>query len=388
MSAPSLPGAPAQGVDWAALRSYIAEKERFETENGRPAPLSEAEVEAIAVLLRPVPRLDPDLGSENWLGLLNHFQQVRNQKITFTDAPREHPRLGKAPELRWACTALFTSTGDVFPRPGYGLDAAAAAAGAALPDFPRKQDAKQYAAMAACKWLIDNGQMLPSGELPKLPKAFAPAASASAAAFASPSACVLPAKRSPPSSPPVVADGFSTAAAKKRQDSQPARVSCPSPPRPPNDNDAVTDAPLVAARRPSPAKEPASASTSASSSAAASGASTPSAGAPIAKPAPATSDPEGLSTTQRVRELCGRLKYPVPHYRLTEDTTVPGGDFWNGRADFNHDPRVPEGLGVVNKVLTKKAAKDRMAEDILTWLLHKQEERNKVAKTLLGGSAP
>ncbi|KAK2050426.1 hypothetical protein LZ31DRAFT_548269 [Colletotrichum somersetense] len=352
MSAPSLPGAPAQGVDWAALKSYIAEKERFETENGRPAPLSETEVEAIAVLLHPVPRLGLDLGSENWLGLLNHFQQVRNQKIAFTDAPREHPRLGKTPELRWACTALFTSTGDVFPRPGYGLDAAAA--GATLPDFPRKQDAKQYAAMAACKWLIDNGQMLPSGELPKLPKAFAPAASAAAAAFASPSASVLPAKRSPPSSPPVVADGFSTAAAKKRQDSQPARVS----------------------------------STSASSSAAASGASTPSAGAPIAEPAPATSDPSELSTTQRVRELCGRLKYPVPHYKLTEDPTVPGGDFWNGRADFSNDLRVPEGLGVVNKVLTKKAAKDRMAEDILAWLLHSQEERSKLAKTLIGGSAP
>ncbi|KAK1991503.1 hypothetical protein LX36DRAFT_346061 [Colletotrichum falcatum] len=381
MSAPSLTGgAPAQGVDWAALKSYIAEKERFEAETGRPAPLSETEVEAIAILLRPAPRLDPDLGSENWLGLLNHFQQVRNQKITFADAPREHPRLGKAPELRWACTATFTSTGDVFPRPGYGLDAAAAAAtSATVPDFQRKQDAKQYAARAACKWLIDNGQMLPSGELPKLPKAFAPAASAAAPAFALPSTSVLPAKRSPSRSPPAEADGPSTAAARKRQGNH-------SLPRSPDSNDGEAGASGGAPKRPSPANEPASTSTSASSSAATSTASTPLAGAPVARSPPATSDPSELSATQRVRELCGRLKYPVPHYRLTEDTTVPGGDFWNGRADFSNDLRVPEGLGAVNKVLTKKAAKDRMAENVLAWLLHEQEKRNTKAKAFLGGS--
>ncbi|EFQ28448.1 hypothetical protein CGRA01v4_07393 [Colletotrichum graminicola] len=379
MSAPSLTGAPAQGVDWAALKSYIAEKERFEAENGRPAPLSEMEAEAIAVLLRPAPRLDPDLGSENWLGLLNHFQQVRSQKITFKDAPREHPRLGKAPELRWACTAAFTSTGDVFPRPGYGVDTAA---GATVPDFPRKQDAKQYAAMTACKWLIDNGHMLPSGDLPKLPKAFAPVP-LPAGASASPSVSVLPAKRSPPSSPPVGVDGSSTAAARKRQDNQPARAS------PRDSNDGETGAPDVA-RRPSPAKElaSASASTSASSSTTTSSASTPSAGVPIAIPLPATSNSSELSATQRVRELCSRLKYPVPHYRLTQDTTVPGGDFWNGCADFSNDLRVPEDLGTVNKVLTKRAAKDRMSEHILAWLLHEQEERNRKAKRLLGGNGP
>ncbi|KAK1980473.1 hypothetical protein LZ30DRAFT_594686 [Colletotrichum cereale] len=372
MSAPSLTGAPAQGVDWAALKSYIAEKERFEAENGRPAPLSEAEAEAIAVLLRPPLRLDSDLGNENWLGLLNHFQQVRSQKVTFADAPREHPRLGKAPELRWACTATFASTGDVFPRPGYGVDATG---GATVPDFPRKQDAKQYAAKAACEWLIDNGQMLPSGDLPKLPKAFAPAASA-AAAFALPSASVLPAKRSPPRSPPVEADGHSSAAARKRQDNQPGKASSPSLPQPPNG----------IAERPSPAKEPAPVPTPAASSTTTSTASTPLGGVPIAQPPAVTSNPSELSATQRVRELCGRLKYPIPHYRLTEDTTVPGGNFWNGRADFGNDLRVPEDLGAVNKVLTKKAAKDRMSEDILAWLLHEQEKRNRMAKTLLGGS--
>ncbi|GKT43998.1 uncharacterized protein ColSpa_04179 [Colletotrichum spaethianum] len=387
MSAPSPNGTPAQRVDWTALKSYIAEKERFEAENGHPAPLSETELSAIAVLLRPAPRSDPELGSKNWLGLLNHFQQVRSQKVTFTDVCREYPRLGKAPDLRWACTATFASTGDIFPQPGYGVGTDA---GASMPDFQRKQDAKQYAARAACEWLIANGQMLPSGDLPKQPKPFAPAASA-AIAFASPLGSVLPSKRSPPSSPSAGASGSSTAAARKRQDTLPARASSSSPPHLPNSSAGGISAPNVAKEpsvvgkiAPSP---PTLASDSVSSSATTSTASTPSAnaGVSIAESPPAASNPSEPSMSQRVRELCARLKYPVPHYKLTEDTTIAGGDFWNGHADFSNDLRVPDDLGTVYKVLTKKATKDRMCADILAWLLHEQEKRDRVAKEALAG---
>ncbi|KZL84618.1 rRNA-processing protein [Colletotrichum incanum] len=388
MSAPSPNGVPAQRVDWAALKSYIAEREHFEAEHGHPAPLSETELSAIAVLLRPVPRLDPELGSKNWLGLLNHFQQVRSQKITFTDAAREYPRLGKAPDLRWACTATFASTGDVFPQPGYGVELTS---GATIPDFQRKQDAKQYAARAACEWLIDNGQMLPSGDLPKQPKPFAPVASA-AVAFASPSGSVLPSKRSPPSSPAAEVSGSSSAAARKKQDTLPARASTSLPPHLSNNNADEISA-HNATNNPSTLEEPGpsppiSASDSVSPAATASAASTPSAnaGAPIAQSPSITPKSSEPSTAQRVRELCARLKYPVPHYKLTEDTTVAGGGFWNGHADFSNDLRVPDDLGTVHKVLTRRAAKDRMSEDILAWLLREQESRDRVAKALLGGN--
>ncbi|GKT53298.1 rRNA-processing protein [Colletotrichum tofieldiae] len=377
MSAPSPNGAPARRVDWAALKSYVAEKERFEAEHGHPAPLSETELSAIAVLLRPAPRLEPEVGSNNWLGLLNHFQQVRSQKVTFSDVSREYPRLGKAPDLRWACTATFASTGDVFPQPGYGMEITN---NPVIPDFQRKQDAKQYAAKAACEWLIDNGQMLPSGDLPKYPKPFAPAASA-AIAFASPSVSVLPSKRPPPSSLPAETSGFSSAAARKKKDTLPARASSSLPPHLSNNSAAETSAHKVT-NKPSP---PAPASNPLSSPATTSTESTPSAnaGALVAQSPSIAPRPQEPSATQRVRELCARLKYPVPHYKLTEDTTVAGGDFWNGHADFSNDLRVPDGLGTVHKVLTRKAAKDRMSEDILAWLLREQERRDRRAKTLL-----
>ncbi|GJC86530.1 hypothetical protein ColLi_09368 [Colletotrichum liriopes] len=374
MSAPSPNGAQARRVDWAALKSYVAEKERFEAEHGHPAPLSETELSAIAVLLRPAPRLEPEVGSNNWLGLLNHFQQVRSQKVTFSDVSREYPRLGKAPDLRWACTVTFASTGDVFPQPGYGMEITN---NPVIPDFQRKQDAKQYAAKAACEWLIDNGQMLPSGDLPKYPKPFAPAASA-AIAFASPSVSVLPSKRPPPSSPPTETSGFSSTTARKKKDTLPARTSSSLPPHISNNSAAETSAHKVT-NKPSP---PAPASNPLSSPATTSTESTPSANAG-ALVAPRPQEP---SATQRVRELCTRLKYPVPHYKLTEDTTVAGGDFWNGHADFSNDLRVPDDLGTVHKVLTRKAAKDRMSEDILAWLLREQERRDRRARTLLEGT--
>ncbi|TKW49651.1 hypothetical protein CTA1_4284 [Colletotrichum tanaceti] len=402
MSTPSPNDAHAQRVDWAALKSFIADKERLEAETGRPAPLSETELSAIAVLLRPAPRPGPEVGGQNWLGLLNHFQQVRNQKVTFTDIPREYPRLGKAPDLRWTCIATFATTGDVFPRPDHGSGSTSTGGGTApaIPDFQKKQDAKQYAAKTACEWLIANGHMLPSGELPKLLKPFAPAP---ALAPASATVSVLPCKRSPPASPLFATGGSSSAAARKRQDTLSARASSPSSspslssPHPAHGvGGRVANKPsalklsALKATAPSPPVSAANSAPSTTSTSSSSSTSTPNAGTPIAprphdsSAAAAAAPADPADPSARVRELCARLKYPIPHYRLAKNTTVTGDDFWDGHADFGGDPRVPDGLGVVRKVLTKKAAKERVAKHVLTWLLSELEKRERVARVLLG----
>ncbi|CCF44254.1 hypothetical protein CH063_13713 [Colletotrichum higginsianum] len=393
MSTPFPNDAPAQRVDWAALKSFIADKERLEAETGRPAPLSETELSAIAVLLRPVPRPGPEIGGQNWLGLLNHFQQVRSQKVTFADIPREYPRLGKAPDLRWTCTATFAATGDVFPRPDHssGSTSTTGVTAPAIPDFQKKQDAKQYAAKTACEWLIANGHMLPSGELPKLPKPFAPAP-------ASATVSVLPCKRSPPASPLSAAGGSSSAAARKKQDTQSARSSSSSSSSSSSPHPAHGDAgasiantsSALKATAPSPPVSAANSAPSTTSTSSSSATTTPYAGTPIAprpqdsSAAAAAAPADPADPSARILELCARLKYPVPHYRLAKNTTIAGGDFWDGHADFGGDPRVPDDLGVVRKVLTKKAAKERMAKHVLVWLLSELERRERVARVLLG----
>ncbi|KXH67021.1 hypothetical protein CSAL01_08238 [Colletotrichum salicis] len=413
----SINGTAAQGVDWSALRSYIAGKEAFEAEHGRPAPLTDNEVSAIAILL--------------------HFQQVRNQKVTFNDEARQEQGLGKAKELRWACSATFDSTGDVFPRPGYGMDAGEdTSRGGAGPAFQGKKDAKQWAAKAACEWLIDNGHMMPSGDLPKFPKPFAPAASAALAAAAAAAAAaapipvpvpapspsrgvssgsVLPSKRSPPSPPPAES---SAASLRKKQDmNQPPKTS-PSPPAhllsvaasksssssvpshqaPPPPCTNTPKAP-----KPTPPLNVMASPTSAThDSTTTSTASTPSlgAGAPISTtaqsqaptpsispaptlaPTPQASEPATTSAEKRVRDLCTQLHFPVPRYIMTPDPALE--DFWDGRADFDGNPRIPDDLGTVRRILHKKAAREKMAGAIAAWLEAEVEKRERTAKLVLG----
>ncbi|KXH25511.1 hypothetical protein CNYM01_14074, partial [Colletotrichum nymphaeae SA-01] len=371
---------------------------------------------------------------------------VRNQKVTFTDEARQEQGLGKAKELRWACSATFDSTGDVFPQPGYGMDAGEdVSRGGAGPSFPGKKDAKQWAAKAACEWLIDNGHMMPSGDLPKFPKPFAPAASAALAAAASASTpapapspspsrgassgSVLPSKRSPPSSPPTES---SAAASRKKQDTNQPPKTSPSPPaQAPStaaSNSISSSLPSHQASppistKPSEAPKPTlplnvttlPTSAAAQDSTTTSTASTPSlggAGVPITTtaaataqsqvPTPAispvpTSTPARVSTPatpgqesatattsaeKRVRDLCAQLHFPVPRYVLTPDPALE--DFWDGRADFDGDPRIPDDLGTVRRVLHKKAARERMADAIVIWLEGEVVKRERTAKLLLG----
>lgn len=310
---------------------------------------------------------------------LPDFLQVRRQTVTFRDEARQEPRLGKSPELRWACFLTFDATQDTFPRHGYGTHSDSPKS----PDFTRKQDAKQYAAKSACQWLIDNGHMLPSGELPKQHKPFASPASAPASApapAASNAASVsvsVPAKRSPPRSPPTEPSG--TAAAQKQQ-TLPTRASpsgepapAPSPRQKPAKNPRMTSPP-----KPSGSSPPAPASPSRVSSSSPSSTSTPTAGAALG------GDVSELPATKRVVDLAGRLNLPTPRYILTENPDVPGGDFWNGRADFDLHPLIPDGLGTVTKAFTKKGAKEKMAEGVLDWMLAELERREAKRKALLG----
>ncbi|KAF9874078.1 hypothetical protein CkaCkLH20_08450 [Colletotrichum karsti] len=372
--------ANAPRVDWAALKAWVAEKETYEAQHGHPAPLSEEQATAIAILLRPPTRPEPTLGTQNWIGTLNHFLQVRNQRVIFTDEPRQDPRLGKAPELRWACFVTFDTTGDRFPRPGHGVEDGAPKS----PDFTRKQDAKQFAAKCACDWLMDNGQMLPSGELPKFPLAFgsAPPRAVPAPLLApapAPAVLHVPAKRAPSSSPPAGVPGDIPVKQEPQPTAPLASVSpkpkqSPSPKQKPAKNPR-TSSPLKDSPSPSSSSNPNSLLASANSSTA----TTPNAGAAI-RPL----SPSDLPSTKRVEQLANRLNLPIPRYVLREDPTLPGADFWNGTADFDDNPRIPPGLGKVTKAFTKRGAREKMAEEILAWMHTEQDKRSQKSRSVLG----
>ncbi|KAJ3938488.1 hypothetical protein N0V92_013992, partial [Colletotrichum tropicale] len=83
-----------------------------------------------------------------------------------------------------------------------------------------------------------------------------------------------------------------------------------------------------------------------------------------------------------VEKLASRLNLPVPRYILTEDPEL--SDFWNGRAEFDNNPLIPEDLGSVSKIYTKRAAREKMAQGILEWMLAKQDQRERKRMAMLG----
>ncbi|KAL0931811.1 uncharacterized protein CTRU02_212764 [Colletotrichum truncatum] len=364
-------GNVSQSVDWPALKAWIAQKEAYEAQHGRPAPLTDVEASAIAVLLQPAPRPEPVIGKENWIGVLNHFLQVREKKVTFSDEARQIPRLGKAPELRWACFAKFDSTGDTFPRAGNGIDEGASLS----PDFTRKQDAKQFAAKCACEWLMENGLMRRNGDLPMIPPPFPSPAAERAATSAVPQLASVPTrKRSPPSSPPTLVTHDLSSIKQETSPTEPESYiafSEPSPRQPPS---SPKQKPAKAPRMTSPAKP--SASNSMSTTASSSAATSPGG-------AGAATSPSDVPATKRVTDLCTRLGFPAPDYRIGEDDSVPGGNIWKGTAYFDNSPVVPEDIGTVRGIYTKKATKEKMAELILDWLLAQQKKRGQEKKAIL-----
>lgn len=98
--------------------------------------------------------------------------------------------------------------------------------------------------------------------------------------------------------------------------------------------------------------------------------------------------------TKHVEDLCRRMGIAIPQYRITpavdpssagpsaspsSNATAGAQLFFDGYADFGADSiKVPAGLGCVSNVYLKKNARERVAEEVLLWLV--REERSRVAE--------
>ncbi|KAL2181745.1 uncharacterized protein P884DRAFT_274212 [Thermothelomyces heterothallicus CBS 202.75] len=162
-------------VIYRDLKAWIEEQER------NPKPLSPLQQKAISILLGPQ---EPDIGSRDWVSLLNLFNQAHGSESSFTDRP--------APDQKWLCQCVFRlarySAQMTFPGPEAGFVPDEKGTPAA-PSFGRKKDAKQYAAKCCVEWLMKAGYMPSHGVSVESPKNKArppppPAAAAAAAAAA------------------------------------------------------------------------------------------------------------------------------------------------------------------------------------------------------------
>lgn len=86
--------------------------------------------------------------------------------------------------------------------------------------------------------------------------------------------------------------------------------------------------------------------------------------------APAT----GPSFTSQVPDLCYRLGFSVPRYRITQP--IPDTPLWDAYADFGGDPRIDGKVGVVRGIYGQKKAKEACAELVVSFLKDIERQRS------------
>lgn len=95
-------------------------------------------------------------------------------------------------------------------------------------------------------------------------------------------------------------------------------------------------------------------------------------------------DEGGVSTPQKVEQLCRQLNIAVPRYEMQQLDGV-GGSLWSGELDWGRDQGlVPEGSGRVDKVLGKKACREQMAMEALAVLQRIEREREAQLAMVMG----
>ncbi|KAI1212494.1 uncharacterized protein F4807DRAFT_373673 [Annulohypoxylon truncatum] len=105
-----------------------------------------------------------------------------------------------------------------------------------------------------------------------------------------------------------------------------------------------------------------------------------------ARPLPASAfNSDEISAVVEVDQLCTRLGLPGrPQYKITESSDIPG--FYNGYVDLGIlATKLPVGTGRVEKVMGKKAAKERIAEEVLVYLRKWAAEHDEADKRFLAG---
>ncbi|KAK0630732.1 hypothetical protein B0T17DRAFT_616349 [Bombardia bombarda] len=365
MNAPAAAAAPTtDAVDYCDLKAWIAEQEA----QPQPAPLTPAERNAIAELRsslaarrrQPEPP-EPVVDDNNWVGLLHRYRdahQLQGVEVSFEDSSNS-----SRPGQSWLCqctlkggvAAGFDGGLLTFPRPGAGYVDIGGDGGdtQAPPAFARKKDAKQYAAKCCVEWLMANMHMPSDGE------------------------AVVFSKGKP--KPPV-----------------PGKASATLPSKPSaalgNGSSSTNSSSSLPNKPPSQTSDNKPAESNASNTPATSRISTPQIKKENINPATTTTTPtidvhdDDIPATKRVNEMCSRLGIVPPQYQLTVSSgdDESAGGFFSGYPTFGVDSvQMPDGLGRVTNCYSRKMTREKIAEEVLVYLLTVEAERAAAAEELL-----
>ncbi|KAK0711108.1 hypothetical protein B0H67DRAFT_646513 [Lasiosphaeris hirsuta] len=114
--------------------------------------------------------------------------------------------------------------------------------------------------------------------------------------------------------------------------------------------------------------------------------------ASASSPSPPASDDSDNErpAAERVRDLCKHLGIIQPKYHVVSTATSAPGNalFFDGRADFGTDAvTVPETVGRVTACLSRASTKERIAEEVLVYLIEEKARREEQFRAVAGGGA-
>ncbi|OAA58408.1 rRNA-processing protein efg1 [Niveomyces insectorum RCEF 264] len=346
----------------SALKAWIALQEDHARRLGQPAPLTPEQRQALAVLVPPTAPPATDVGNDadktDWVSLLMRYHAARNKSPHDPPEFHDEPVLaadGRTPQA-WRCRCRLPREAPEqrFPEDHTDDDV----------PFQRKKDAKQHAARCAVVWLRAHRYMTANGT-----GVVAPAQDSylpGNAAVATGKATIARPPPPPPLSPKPAALAAQPAAARRVKPMmrptavqagsrvvlpQPATTQAVPVTTPPTTTTAATKAPvffrsLVTASR------------------------------TAVRTVPGThdSDDEADSDVTKLASLCQMLRLGAPAYELWLSSADVNG-FFDGRVQILNSTKgasgdlvLPDGVGVVTNVYTRKATREKLAQSVLRCL--------------------
>ncbi|CAK7202629.1 hypothetical protein SEUCBS139899_005354 [Sporothrix eucalyptigena] len=390
-------------VSYDALKTWIYDQEEYARRTGEPAPLTSEQIQAIAILVPPTPSPPPtalltqaggNMLEIDYVSLLMRYVQARKGAMTppeYIDEQLPASSLG-SPQWRTRCRLPREAPDQWFPdvnepRPQDSI-------------FQNKKASRRHAARCAVEWLIAVGHMSSDGQC------IAPGTkSVTAVAFARTTVInadtthALPVARGPLSLMDSSAGPFASPSTKETSKPLVVEQSVPLS----NSSSATPENTILRVQQenqaaPSPSPRVQSMATWKGKSytstdtwepvmaAAESGVravnnvgnSSGRSNAPGSHFQSDSRDYEGMTKVQLLDSLCKMLKLGSPSYMLTPVSEYTQGIF-NGHIVFppagtkgdGMVPVLPEGVGAVHNVFTKRAAKERIAESVLQYLEEK-----------------
>lgn len=138
---------PTYTVPWARLRAWIDEKQSWEAQHGRPAPLTDQELTAISQLV-PFIDQEPSFGDKDYISEVQRYIQAKRlNPLTWSEDEVKTIVDGHF-QTRWRYFCTLDGFGGEFPRQGYGITAEGEA-----PAFQSKKKAKQFASQQLLAFL-------------------------------------------------------------------------------------------------------------------------------------------------------------------------------------------------------------------------------------------